>query len=432
MQGFTPMTPEERQEGNPIRSARPAYHLETQMSLLSALLTSAFRALTQVAAVMHHEGRLNSKKSSKMLAAIDEINTTASLTLDVGGIQEDCRDEEDDPATDDDLPELTDGDDNDSEDGFLDQENHEIAEHHLRKLGESKPEAEAAFCDDKLHTRSSLAELLPCCMVALMPCCFGVVPSRNGCQDGVAGTISMMEGHEKLKKVTSLALDGEQRQQMNQVASCDGTNAQFCEYAYVDAIAATGTPSATLHRMHVFVMETDSNWDLLCGTGLVMNSLKLSLDLFKSVATCWAGVSSKGGQPVTLPLARPNVYKLGAGPKRKEHPLVCFQTEIYANVAQQPEHKAETSAAGAAAGDQDGLPCWLPTTADKVLEEEDMCEAYRALMNARSPLNTLNRMTIAEMSDVNADQDNERLGILPDFKRQRQMPFQEEEESGDI
>eukprot|EP00854_Cymbomonas_tetramitiformis_P002006 gene2006-2692_t len=37
-----------------------------------------------------------------------------------------------------------------------------------------------------------------------------------------------------------------------------------------------------------------------------------------------------------------------------------------------------------------------------------------------------------EMSDVNADQDNERLGILPDFKRQRQMPFQEEEESGDI
>ncbi|KAK3255842.1 hypothetical protein CYMTET_34997 [Cymbomonas tetramitiformis] len=90
--------------------------------------------------------------------------------------------------------------------------------------------------------------------------------------------------------------------------------------------------------MHVFVMETDSNWDLLCGTGPIMNSLKLSLDLFKSVATCWAGVSSKGGQPVTLPLARPSVYKLGAGPKRKEKPLACFQTEIYASMAQQPEY----------------------------------------------------------------------------------------------
>ncbi|KAK3245303.1 hypothetical protein CYMTET_45110 [Cymbomonas tetramitiformis] len=81
-----------------------------------------------------------------------------------------------------------------------------------------------------------------------------------------------------------------------------------------------------------------------------MNSIKLSLDLFKSVATCWAGVSIKGGQPVTLPLARPNVYKPGAGPKRKENPLACFRAEIYASMAQQPEHQAETSAAGAAAG----------------------------------------------------------------------------------
>ncbi|KAK3245304.1 hypothetical protein CYMTET_45107 [Cymbomonas tetramitiformis] len=221
----------------------------------------------------------------------------------------------------DELPELTGGDDSDSEDGFLDQEDREIAEHRLRKLGESKPEAEAAFCDDKLCTRSSLAELLPSCMSALLPCCFGVVPSRNGCQDGAAGTISM-EGYEKLKNVTGQALNGEQRQRMNQVqpvcklrndsleqgmaliaaggeqvlspailmdsgancntipprmvkklglkvmtmdvegshaARCDGTSAQFREYAYVDAIVAAGTPSATLHRTHVFVMEADSN-----------------------------------------------------------------------------------------------------------------------------------------------------------------------------
>ncbi|KAK3255843.1 hypothetical protein CYMTET_34998 [Cymbomonas tetramitiformis] len=176
MQGFTPMTPEEHQEGNPLRKA----------------------------------GRLDSKKSSNVLAAIDEIKTTASLALGIRGAQEDRLDEEDN------LPELTDGDDSDSEDGFLDQKDYEIAEHHLRKLGESKPKAEAAFCDDKLYTRSSLAELLPSCMSALLPCCFGVVPSRNGCQDGVAGIISV-EGYEELKKVTGQALDGEQRQRMNQV-----------------------------------------------------------------------------------------------------------------------------------------------------------------------------------------------------------------------
>ncbi|KAK3238837.1 hypothetical protein CYMTET_51193 [Cymbomonas tetramitiformis] len=196
MQGFTPMTPEEHQEGNPLKSARSADHLEKEMTLLSALLTSAFRALTQVAAVLHQVGRLNSKKSSKVLAAIDEINTTASLALDVGGAQEYCLDEGDD------LPELTDGD--------------EIAGHYLRKPGESKPEAEAAFCDDKRYTRSSLAELIPNCTSALLPCWFGVVSSRSGCQDGVAGTISM-EGYEKLKKVTGQALDGEQKQRMNQV-----------------------------------------------------------------------------------------------------------------------------------------------------------------------------------------------------------------------
>ncbi|KAK3282441.1 hypothetical protein CYMTET_9818 [Cymbomonas tetramitiformis] len=185
--------------------------------------------------------------------------------------------------------------------------------------------------------------------------------------------------------------------------------------------------------MHVFVMETDSSWDLLCGTGPMMNSLKLSLDLFKSVATCWAGVSSKGDQPVTLPLARPSVYKLGAGPKRKKNPLACFQTDIYARIAQQPEYQAETSAAGASAGDHEmqkagqeqvgfpGLDCWLPTPANKVLKEEDMREAYHTLMDARSPLNTLDQMTVADMCRANADQANDRLAILPDFKRQRQL-----------
>ncbi|KAK3281826.1 hypothetical protein CYMTET_10406 [Cymbomonas tetramitiformis] len=197
---------------------------------------------------------------------------TASLAVYIKSIQEECYDEEDD------LPELTDGSDSDSEDGFLDQESHEIAEHHMRKL--------------------ALA--------------IGVVSFANGRQDDVAGTIST-EGYEELKKVTGQALGEEQRQRMNQVqpvcklrndsleqgmslvsaggdlilshailmdsgancniippimvkrlglkvmamdvggshvARCDGTSAQFSEYAYVDAIVAAGTPSATLHRMH--------------------------------------------------------------------------------------------------------------------------------------------------------------------------------------
>eukprot|EP00854_Cymbomonas_tetramitiformis_P001183 gene1183-1751_t len=218
MQGFTPMTPEEHQEGNPLRSARPADYLDKK------------------------EGRLDSKKSSNVLVAIDEIKTTASLAVDIRDVQEDCQDEEGD------LPELTDGDNGDSEDG-------------------------------------------------------------NGCQYGVAGTISM-EGYGELKK-----------------------------------------------------------------------------------------------------------------------------TEIYANMAQQPGYQAETSAAGAAAGDQamqeacqmqatfPGLECWLPVPENKVLTDQEMCEAYHTCMDARSPLNTLEQMTVAEMCHANAGQAADRLGILPDYKKQRQMPY---------
>ncbi|KAK3259318.1 hypothetical protein CYMTET_31679 [Cymbomonas tetramitiformis] len=378
MQGFTPMTAEEHQEGNPLR------------------------AQTQVAAVLHQEGRLNNnKKSSKVLAAIDEINTTANLALDVRGAQEDCMYEGED------LPELTDGDDSDSEDGFLDQEDHEIAEH---------------------RTCASWARASP----RLKP---------NGCQDGVAGTISM-EGCEDLKKVTGQALDGEQRQRMNQVQPVcklkidsleqgmalisaggelvlspailmeSGANCNIIPPRMVKKLGLKGMPM-DVEGSHVARCDgrsaqfrelqlRSSEW-----TGPMMNSLNLSLDLFKSVATCWAGVSSKGGQPVTLPLARPNVYKPGSGPKRKENPLACFQTEIYASMAQQPEHQAEMSAAAA----------------NKVLGDEDMCDAYHALVDVRSPLNTLDQMTVVEMSYVNVGQDSDRLAILPDFKRQRQMPF---------
>ncbi|KAK3260011.1 hypothetical protein CYMTET_31016, partial [Cymbomonas tetramitiformis] len=120
-----------------------------------------------VTAVLHHEGRLDSKKSSNVLAAMEEMKTTASLAVDIEGVREDCHDEEDD------LPELTDGSDSESEDGFLDQEDHEIAEHHMRKLGESEPKTKATFCDDEFGTRGSLAEFLPTCMRA-----FSAFPDR--------------------------------------------------------------------------------------------------------------------------------------------------------------------------------------------------------------------------------------------------------------
>eukprot|EP00854_Cymbomonas_tetramitiformis_P003227 gene3227-4071_t len=123
MQGFTPMTPEEHKEGNPLRSARPACHLEKKVTLMTTLLASVASTFTQITAVLHHEGRLASKKSSNVLAAIEEMKATASLAVDIEGMRGECHDEEED------LPELTDGNDSDSEDGFLDQESHEIAEH---------------------------------------------------------------------------------------------------------------------------------------------------------------------------------------------------------------------------------------------------------------------------------------------------------------
>ncbi|KAK3281827.1 hypothetical protein CYMTET_10407 [Cymbomonas tetramitiformis] len=76
IQGFTPMTPEEHKEGNPLRSTRPADYLEKEVTLVTSLLASVVRAFTQITAVLHHEGRLDSKKSSNVLGVIEEMKTT--------------------------------------------------------------------------------------------------------------------------------------------------------------------------------------------------------------------------------------------------------------------------------------------------------------------------------------------------------------------
>ncbi|KAK3244553.1 hypothetical protein CYMTET_45837 [Cymbomonas tetramitiformis] len=299
------MAPEEHKEDHPLRSARPADHLEkNKVTLMTSLLASVVRTFKQIIAVLQYEGRLDSKKSSNVLAAIREIKTTVRLVVDIEDIHGECHDE------DHDLPYLSDGSDSDSEDDFLDQESYEIAEHHKRsKLGESEPLNKITFCDDKL---TSLAGHLPTCMRACLSN-FGVVSFADGRRDDVAGTISA-EGYEELKKVTGQSLGEEQRQRMNQVqpvcklrddsmehgmalvsaggdlilshailmdsgancniisprvvkmlglkvlpmevgdshvARCDGTNAQFREYAYVDAIdRCSGDPSRHARVRH--------------------------------------------------------------------------------------------------------------------------------------------------------------------------------------
>ncbi|KAK3244556.1 hypothetical protein CYMTET_45836 [Cymbomonas tetramitiformis] len=58
---------------------------------------------------------------------------------------------------------------------------------------------------------------------------------------------------------------------------------------------------------------------------------------------------------------------------------------------------------------------------DQAMEEEnEMRDTYRVFMKPESPLNLLDQMSLTDMCLVN---DTGCLGVLPDYKRQRQVPF---------
>ncbi|KAK3287595.1 hypothetical protein CYMTET_4895 [Cymbomonas tetramitiformis] len=113
------------------------------------------------------------------------------------------------------------------------------------------------------------------------------------------------------------------------VARCDGSPAEFTKYCYVDVILAAGTPYMTLHRLHAFVTYTnDTTWDFLVGTGPLKNALKLTIDLYRGIATSEAVVSLGMREKVTLPLIE-LTPPADARSKRNEDPRVCLATEIF-------------------------------------------------------------------------------------------------------
>ncbi|KAK3235497.1 hypothetical protein CYMTET_46299 [Cymbomonas tetramitiformis] len=113
------------------------------------------------------------------------------------------------------------------------------------------------------------------------------------------------------------------------VARCDGSPAEFTKYCYVDVILAADTPYMTLHRLHAFVTFTDdTTWDFLVVTGPLKNALKLTIDLYRGVATSEAAVSLGMREKVALPLIEltPPAY---VRCKRNEDPRVYLATEIF-------------------------------------------------------------------------------------------------------
>ena len=112
------------------------------------------------------------------------------------------------------------------------------------------------------------------------------------------------------------------------VARCDGSPAEFTKYVYVDVILAAGTPHMTLHRLHAFVTFAETTWDFLVGTGPMKNVLKLTIDLYRGVATSEAAITLGMKEKVTLPL----IECTDVGNKsrtRNEDPRICLTTEIF-------------------------------------------------------------------------------------------------------
>ncbi|KAK3269151.1 hypothetical protein CYMTET_22385 [Cymbomonas tetramitiformis] len=130
------------------------------------------------------------------------------------------------------------------------------------------------------------------------------------------------------------------------VARCDGSPAEFTKYCYVDVILAAGTSYMTLHRLHAFVTFTDdTTWDFLVGTGPLKNALKLTINLYRGVATSEAAVSLGMREKVTLPLIE-LTPPADVRCKRDEDPRVWLAMEISDDSAPHQQEIANAEAVG--------------------------------------------------------------------------------------
>ncbi|KAK3245894.1 hypothetical protein CYMTET_44555 [Cymbomonas tetramitiformis] len=381
MRGFPVKTPEEYEADAQVPMAPAADEMQRKVQLMASVIKSLGAAFRKLAVGLVAEGRITAPRGLETLVELAEtgqLPIPAALAADCQSSGEgdddddegdDCPGMEsgDDSDEDDDCPGMESGDDSDEEEIPLDEMPEDMVDQPRKRSTTVRVTAAAATIQEsfgvtdfsgkgELHAGTmeakayellkkrmlsglteeqltAMAQVQPVCKLLNETLAQGMALVASGGLLMLYKALLLDTGANcniiPIRTVNRLGLTIFDAETGARVARCDGSPAEFTKYCYVDVILAAGTPYMTLHRLHAFVTYTnDTTWDFLVGTGPLKNALKLTIDLYRGIATSEAAVSLGMREKVTLPLIE-LTPPADARSKRNEDPRVCLATEIF-------------------------------------------------------------------------------------------------------
>ncbi|KAK3235224.1 hypothetical protein CYMTET_54551 [Cymbomonas tetramitiformis] len=385
MRGFPVKTPEEYEAEAQVPLAPAADEMQRKVQLMASVIKILGAAFRKLAVGLVAEGRITAPRGVETLVELAEtgqLPMPAALAADVDDRQSsgegDGDDDEDDdcPGMEsgddsddegDDCPGMESGDDSDEEAIPLDEMPEDMVDQPRKERVTVRVTAAAATIQDKfgvtnfsgrgeLHAGTmeakayellkrkmlsglteeqltAMAQVQPVCKLLNETLAQGMALVASGGLLMLYKALLLDTGANcniiPIRTVNQLGLTIFDAETGARVARCDGSPAESTKYCYVDVILAAGTPYMTLHRLHAFVTFTnDTTWDFLVGTGPLKNALKLTIDLYRGIATSEAAVSLGMREKVTLPLIE-LTPPADVRSKRNEDPRVCLATEIF-------------------------------------------------------------------------------------------------------
>ncbi|KAK3274948.1 hypothetical protein CYMTET_16901 [Cymbomonas tetramitiformis] len=375
MRGFPVKTPEEYEADAQVPMAPAADEMQRKVQLMASVIKSLGAAFRKLAAGLVAEGRITAPRGVETLVELAESNQLPTPTASAADCQDisdegdDCpgMESDNDSYEDDDRPGMESGDDSDEEEIPLDEMPEDTVEQPRKGRTAVRVTAAAATVQESYGVRdfsergelhagtmeakayellkkrmlsglteeqlTAMAQVQPVCKLLNDSLAQGMALMASGGLLMLYKALLLDTGANcniiPIRTVNRLGLTIFDAETGARVARCDGSPAEFTKYCYVDVVLAAGTPYMTRHRLHAFVTYTnDTTWDFLVGTGPLKNALKLTIDLYRGIATSEAAVSLGMREKVTLPLIE-LTPPVDARSKRNEDPRVCLATEIF-------------------------------------------------------------------------------------------------------
>ncbi|KAK3252619.1 hypothetical protein CYMTET_9932 [Cymbomonas tetramitiformis] len=365
LRGFPVKTPEEFEAEAQVPPAAAADTLDRKVHLMSNLLKGTRNALSRVIAHLAVEGRVSLPRDGDVVREVasagklpgELASALADLNIDKDSLLLDEDEDEEPPCLVSDDEDFDDEEDiplDEMPPGVVDQRKGSqpisacfASRHGVEVHDDGQGQVHAGKMESHAYELlkermlsglteehiKAMAQVQPVCKLLNQCLAQGMALVASGGLLMLYKVILMDTGANcniiTIKTVKQLGLTIFETGTGSRVTRCDGSPAQFSQYCYVDVVLAAGTPHQTLHRLHAFVSYAEGNsWDFLVGTGPMKNVLKLTIDLYRGVASSEAAIALGMKEKVTLPLIE---LTPPADPRQKidEDPRVCLATEIF-------------------------------------------------------------------------------------------------------